>query len=117
MNQNWKILLLGGSGAVGKSTLARQISKHYNIPLMEVVREINSPEVATIFLYDDMENLQKREGGRIRAERLEQNRLVKQTQFSFSYGEYIKTQAHTLGLNTIKASPINTLFERIISIR
>lgn len=192
MNPNWKILLLGGSGAIGKSTLARQLSKYYNIPLMEVddirialqqavdkkdhsnlftfkndpdfldhfnidelvekliavgkeltpaikaivekhiicnepviiegdsilpelMKEINNPEVAAIFLYDDMESLQEREKVRIRVERLEQGLLIKQAQFSFSYGEYIKTQAHTLGLNTIKASPINTLFERVIS--
>jgi 2-phosphoglycerate kinase len=32
----WKILLIGGSSAVGKSHLARQLSKHFETPLMEL---------------------------------------------------------------------------------
>jgi 2-phosphoglycerate kinase len=36
MEQEWKVLLLGGNGAVGKSTLARQLSEHYKVPLIEV---------------------------------------------------------------------------------
>ena len=34
--QNWKILLIGGSSGTGKSLLARQLSKHFEIPLTEV---------------------------------------------------------------------------------
>jgi 2-phosphoglycerate kinase len=34
--REWDILLIGGSSAVGKSYLARQLSKHYELPLMEL---------------------------------------------------------------------------------
>jgi 2-phosphoglycerate kinase len=34
--QEWDILLIGGSSAVGKSHLARQLSKYYEVPLMEL---------------------------------------------------------------------------------
>ena len=33
---NWKVLLIGGSSATGKSYLARQLALHYQIPLTEV---------------------------------------------------------------------------------
>ncbi len=34
--KNWKVILIGGSSATGKSYLARQLSNHYKIPMMEV---------------------------------------------------------------------------------
>lgn len=34
--RDWKILLIGGSSGTGKSLLARQLAKHFELPLMEV---------------------------------------------------------------------------------
>lgn len=34
--QEWKVLLIGGSSAVGKSQLARQLSDEFHIPLTEI---------------------------------------------------------------------------------
>lgn len=36
MKPEWKVLLIGGSGATGKSHLARQLAKHFEVPLTEV---------------------------------------------------------------------------------
>lgn len=36
MNQDWKVLLISGSSATGKSYLARQLANYYKIPLTEV---------------------------------------------------------------------------------
>jgi 2-phosphoglycerate kinase len=36
MQPDWKVLLIGGSSATGKSYLARQLAIHYQIPLTEV---------------------------------------------------------------------------------
>lgn len=36
MNQTWKVLLIGGSSATGKSYLSRQLSEKYKTPVMEV---------------------------------------------------------------------------------
>ncbi|MFA5932867.1 MAG: hypothetical protein WCV81_01215 [Microgenomates group bacterium] len=36
MKTEWKILLIGGSGATGKSHLARQLAKQFEVPLTEV---------------------------------------------------------------------------------
>ena len=34
--KNWKVILIGGSSATGKSYLAKQLSSYYKIPLTEV---------------------------------------------------------------------------------
>lgn len=34
--RDWKVLLIGGSSGTGKSLLARQLAKHFEIPFMEV---------------------------------------------------------------------------------
>lgn len=36
MTTNWTVLLIGGSSAVGKSQLARQLANHYQYPLTEM---------------------------------------------------------------------------------
>lgn len=57
MKTNWKVLLIGGSGATGKSHLARQLAKHFEVPLTEIddirialqkmVRKEDHPELFT----------------------------------------------------------------------
>ncbi|MBI4097319.1 MAG: hypothetical protein HY428_02800 [Candidatus Levybacteria bacterium] len=36
MKRDWDVLLIGGSAGTGKTTLARQLSHHFEIPYMEV---------------------------------------------------------------------------------
>jgi len=36
MKTDWKVLLIGGSSASGKSSLGRQLAESYKIPLTEI---------------------------------------------------------------------------------
>lgn len=40
----------------------------------------------------------------------------RQAEFSFEYGQKLKEQAEKNGLATIKTSPIETLFQRVLEI-
>jgi 2-phosphoglycerate kinase len=192
MERKWKILLIGGSSGVGKSTIARKFSEYYGIPLMEVddirialqqivkqedhpdlftfikdedhldhyttpelveklvavgnvltpvlrkiikkhilynepmvmegdsilpelVTLVSGPEVRSVFLYDDKEHIQVRTKRRGREGILSEKSLHKQATLSFSYGEYIKEQVQKKKFNLIKVSPIETVFERILT--
>lgn len=185
----WKVLLIGGSSATGKSYLARQLSEYYKVPLTEVddirialqqlVNKTEHPDlyffldnrnflqdystevlvenllavgqevwpaldtlitkhlvcnepvifegdsilpnllaqrelsqIRAIFLYDSTENLKEREIRRNRAGQSDSETLDQQINFSSAYGEKLKAQAEQYGFIAIKASPLETLFER-----
>ncbi len=192
MNKDWTVLLIGGSGATGKSKLARQLAEYYKIPqteaddirivlqsvldntsnpdlftflttpdylekfgidhlvqkLFDVGQEVwkplntlidkhiacnepvifegdsiipnllvqtNQDKIKTIFLYDDKENLKKRELERNRNEG-SMDLADRQAEFSFEYGQKLKEQAEKNGFATLKASPIETLFQRVLEV-
>jgi 2-phosphoglycerate kinase len=191
--KDWKILLIGGSSAVGKSHLAKQLSKEFNIPLLqvddlritlqqlvdknahpdlyfflqkpyaEILRDYSSEElkdkliklaeamwpalnaviskhivcgekviiegdgiipdlltkrdltdIKTIFIWDSREALlerSKKRGGLGANESFEE----RQSAFSSSFGDEIKKQALDHDFEVIQASPLDTLFERVMT--
>jgi 2-phosphoglycerate kinase len=191
MERKWKVLLIGGSSGVGKSTIARKFTEYYGIPLMEVddirialqqivkqedhpdlftfiknqgrlntytthelvekliavgniltpvlkqiikkhiiynepmvmegdsilpelISLVSGPEVRSVFLYDDKENIEERTKRRSRGGILSEKNFDIEVMLSFRYGEYIKEQAQKKNLNVIQVSPIETVFERIL---
>ena len=72
----------------------------------------NQDKVKAIFLYDDRESLKakelKRNGGNG-----SQDMADRQAEFSFAFGQELKRQAEESGFRAIKASPVETLFERV----
>jgi len=74
----------------------------------------NQENIQSIFIYDDKENILQKELKRQRGG-VNPN-LEKQVEFSHQHGQMIKSQAESLGLITISASPQETLFERTIKL-
>lgn len=194
MKTEWKVLLIGGSGATGKSHLARQLAKHFEVPLTELddIRialqkmvkkedhpdlftfldadsnfiEQNTPEywskrlldvgkelwpalnelitkhiicnesvifegdsivpqllatrsqenIKAIFLYDEKEELYQRDIQRYRGNTPDPEKARRYAEFTYTYGQEIKNQSEQHGFTAIKASPIDTLFDRIIKV-
>lgn len=194
MKTNWKVLLIGGSGATGKSHLARQLAKHFEVPLTEIddvrialqkmVRKEDHPDLFTfldadpnfieqntpdywgqklleigkelwpaldelitkhiicnepiifegdsiipqllaarsqehikaVFLYVDKEEIYQRDIQRNRGNTPDPEKAKKYVEFTHTYGEEIKKQAETAGYKVIQASPINSIFTRVLEI-
>lgn len=71
--------------------------------------------IKAIFLYDDVDLILERQTQRNRNKKRTQEKMVINSQFSYAYSEEIRRQAEKYGYQTVKASPVETLFERIIS--
>jgi len=72
--------------------------------------------IKAIFLYDDFENIRERQLKRNRNKKRTPEKMETNSRFSYAYSEALRIQAEEYGFQTIKASPIETLFERVISI-
>ncbi|MEI6553819.1 MAG: hypothetical protein WCO09_04570 [bacterium] len=81
----------------------------------ELLAKRDLDKVKAIFIYDDLEAIKERHLKRNRLDSAAAT-LEKDALFSFAYGEEIRKQAEELGLITIKATPIETLYERTIEI-
>jgi 2-phosphoglycerate kinase len=191
MNDDWTVLLIGGSSGVGKSYLARQLAKKYEIPLTEIddiriaIRTVanrlehpdlftfvdhpdylaeftseyftqklidvglsvwpaldvllgkhiglneraifegdgiipellatrNREKIKAIFLYDDLEQIKERQFKRNRNPNRSADRAENNSLFSYAYSEELRKQAESHGFTTIKASPVETLLERVV---
>lgn len=190
MNNQWKVLLIGGCSATGKSYLARQLAEKYKTTVTEVddirialqqkIKPSESPnlffflenhnylndfpigillsklenvgeevwpslngliekhimcnepiilegdgilprllatrnqeKIKSIFIYDDKENIKKKELVRQRGG--PNSNIDKQVDFAYQYGQVIKQQAEEVGYITICATPLETLFDRAFS--
>lgn len=190
---NWIVLLIGGTSGAGKTHLAQQLAKHYEIShmqsddlriglrtvtnrdahpelftfvdnqnyLMEFTQERfieeqfktyttvsiavddiinkhvgfnekiviegdsvipsllvkrNQDGIKAIFLYDDQENILERQTIRNRNKKRTQEKLEINSRFCYAYSEAIRKQAEEHGYLAMKASPIETLFERVIAV-
>lgn len=71
--------------------------------------------IKAIFLYDDVEYIRERQIKRNRNKKRTPEKIETNARFSFEYGETLRKQAEENGFLTIKASPINTLFDRVIA--
>lgn len=200
MKRDWNVLLIGGSAGTGKTTLARQLSEHFSIPVLQVddirvaMQEVLDPKkypdlfafiqgdetffaqshdviakalykigkdvwvelkkvieehldspviiegdgiipellhtlpqnnIRGIFLFDEQEQLKKREkerkekrGGKIdgRPDVITDEWLERYTGVSYLFGQKIKDQAEKHGYTTLRSSPIETLFKRMIGL-
>lgn len=79
-----------------------------------LLSEANSSGVKAVFVYDDIESIKNRQSERNRHGEASKN-IEKNSLCSFTYGEEIRKQAESNGFLVIKASPIDTLFERVIA--
>lgn len=81
----------------------------------ELLSKRDLDKVKAIFIYDDIEQIKERQLKRNRLgkalEKMEKNAL-----FSYTYSEELKRQAEENGFLTIKASPLETLYERAVEI-
>lgn len=76
----------------------------------------NQEGVKALFLYDDLEHIQERQIMRNRNKKRAQEKIEINAKFSYAYSEALRLQAEAHGFQTIKASPLETLFERVVSI-
>lgn len=76
----------------------------------------NQEGIKAIFLYDDLENIRERQIMRNRNKKRTQEKIEINARFCYAYSEELRAQAKEYGFQTIKASPIETLFERVISL-
>jgi|CXWL01.1.fsa_nt_gi 2-phosphoglycerate kinase len=193
MNKDWTVLLIGGSSGVGKTRLAQQLAKRYEIShtetddlrvgLRTVTNREAHPELFTfvdnqnylaefsvqqfmeahlasaktvwraldsiitkhvgfnervifdgdsilpsllatrdqegikaIFLYDGLEGVRERQAARNRNKKRTPEKMETNAQFSFAYSEVLREQALEQGFTTIQASPIDSLFDRVVSV-
>lgn len=72
--------------------------------------------VKAIFLYDDLKHIRERQIKRNRNKNRTPEKMEINAQFSYAYSEALRIQAEENGFQTIKASPTETLFDRITSI-
>lgn len=84
------------------------------IPELLIKREQNG--IKAIFLYDDLEHIRERQIQRNRNKKRTQEKIEINARFSYAYSETLRKQAEENGFQTIKASPIETLFDRIVSV-
>lgn len=71
--------------------------------------------VRAMFLYDDLEGIRERQVARNRNKKRTPEKMETNAQFSYAYSEVLRKQAQERGMTTIKASPIETLFERVVA--
>lgn len=76
----------------------------------------NQEGIKAIFLYDDLEHIRERQIKRNRNKKRTPEKMETNARFSYAYSEALRAQAEENGFQTVKASPIETLFERVISI-
>ncbi len=69
--------------------------------------------IRAIFLYDDLEHIRERQLKRNRNKKRTQEKIDINAEFSYAYSETLRKQAEENGFRTFKASPVETLFERI----
>lgn len=72
--------------------------------------------VKAIFLYDDLEGIRERQIKRNRNKKRTPEKIETNARFSLAYSEAIRKQAEEHGFVTCKASPIETLFDRVVDI-
>lgn len=81
----------------------------------ELLSKRDLDKVKSVFIYDDIEHIKERQMKRNRQgkalEKMEKNAL-----FSYAYSEELRRQAEEHGFLTIKASPLETLYERAVEI-
>ncbi len=82
----------------------------------ELLARRDQKGIKAIFLYDDLENIHKRQLTRNRNKKRTPEKMETNAQFSYAYSETLRKQAEDNGFQTIKASPIETLFERVTTI-
>ncbi len=116
--------LLGVGHIIWKS-LSVLISKHSELAervifegdgiIPELLAKRDLQNIKAIFIYDDLNSIKERQLKRNRLgkalEKSEKNAL-----FSYTYSEELKKQAEANGFLTIKASPIETLYDRAIEL-
>lgn len=73
----------------------------------------NQESVRALFLYDDLAPIRERQIKRNRNKKRTPEKMETNAQFSFAYSEALRKQAEEYGFLTYKASPIETLFDRV----
>lgn len=71
--------------------------------------------VRAIFLYDDLENIRDRQIKRNRNKKRTPEKMETNARFSYAYSETLRGEAEKHGFLTIKAAPLETLFDRVVS--
>lgn len=84
------------------------------IPTMLAKRDQTG--IKAVFLYDDLEGIRERQLKRNRNKKRTPEKMETSARFSFAYSELLRKQAEENGFVTCKASPIQTLFDRVIEI-
>lgn len=123
MDENVFIQKLIGVGKVVWKSLKVLISKHAFLRetvifegdgiIPELLKEIDLEKVKAIFLYDDLESIKERQLKRNRHGKISET-VEKDALFAYTFNEVIRKQAEANGFTTIKASPIETLFDRVL---
>jgi 2-phosphoglycerate kinase len=73
----------------------------------------NQEGLKAIFLYDDLEHIRDRQIKRNRNKKRTPEKMEINAQFAYAYSETLRKQAEEHGFQTIQASPIETLFDRV----
>lgn len=76
----------------------------------------NQEGVRALFLYDDLEYILERQTKRNRNKKRTAEKMETNARFSFAFSEALRKQAEGHGFLTCKASPIETLFDRVAAI-
>ena len=123
MDENVFTQKLIGIGKVVWKSLKVLISKHAFLKetiifegdgiIPGLLKEIDLEKVKIIFLYDDLESIKERQLKRNRHGKISET-VEKDALFAFTFNEAIREQAEANGFTTIKASPVETLFDRVL---
>jgi 2-phosphoglycerate kinase len=81
-----------------------------------ILAKRSQEDIKAIFLYDDLENIRERQIKRNRNKKRTPEKMEINARFSFAFSEALRKQAEEYGFQTVKASPIETLFERVVSL-
>lgn len=84
--------------------------------LPELLSQRDQTGIRSLFLYDDLEHIRERQIKRNRNQKRTPEKMETNAQFSFAYSEALRLQAEQQGFVTIKASPVETLLERVVGI-